>query len=56
MMERKETFEEMLQEADSILSNSLNYTTGDKIVVVAGTPPNVEAATNMIRVHRVGEI
>ena len=56
MMERKETFEEMLQEADNILSNSLNYTTGDKIVVVAGTPPNVEAATNMIRVHRVGEI
>jgi len=56
MMERKETFEEMLQEADSILSNTLNYTAGDKIVVVAGTPPNVEAATNMIRVHRVGEI
>lgn len=56
MMERKETFEEMLQEADSILSKSLNYNTGDKIVVVAGTPPNVEAATNMIRVHRVGEI
>ena len=56
MMERKETFEEMLQEADRILSKSLNYNTGDKIVVVAGTPPNVEAATNMIRVHRVGEI
>jgi hypothetical protein len=25
-------------------------------VVVAGTPPNVEAATNLIRVLKIGEL
>jgi hypothetical protein len=25
-------------------------------VVVAGTPPNVEAATNLIRVHEIGDL
>ena len=27
----------------------------DKVVIVAGTPPNKEAATNLIRVMKIGE-
>ena len=27
----------------------------NKVVIVAGTPPNKEAATNLIRVMKIGE-
>ena len=27
----------------------------DKVVIVAGTPPNQEAATNLLRVMKIGE-
>ena len=30
--------------------------TGDQVIVVAGTPPNMEAATNLIRVHNLGDV
>jgi pyruvate kinase len=45
----------MLNDANDFLKNEKKYNKGDKVVVVAGTPPNVEAATNLIRVHRIGE-
>ena len=51
----RNTFEEMLSDANDFLKNEKKYNKGDKVVVVAGTPPNVEAATNLIRVHRIGE-
>jgi pyruvate kinase len=54
-IDRKNTFEEMLSDANDFLINEKKYSKGDKVVVVAGTPPNVEAATNLIRVHRIGE-
>ena len=54
-IERRNTFEEMLSDANDFLKNEKKYNKGDKVVVVAGTPPNVEAATNLIRVHRIGE-
>ena len=41
----------MLKTANDFLINEKKYNKGDKVVVVAGTPPNVEAATNLIRVH-----
>ncbi len=55
-IDRKETINEMLQLANDFLKKEKNYNEGDKVVVVAGTPPNVEAATNLIRVHKIGEI
>ena len=30
-------------------------TTGDTVVIVAGSPPNTTGSTNLIRVHRIGD-
>ena len=55
-MEKKETFSEMLKSANDFLVKEKKYNKGDKVIVVAGTPPNVEAATNLIRVHNLGDV
>ena len=55
-IEKKETFSEMLKSANDFLIKEKKYNKGDKVIVVAGTPPNVEAATNLIRVHNLGDV
>ena len=55
-IEKKETFSEMLKSANDFLVKEKKYNIGDKVIVVAGTPPNVEAATNLIRVHNLGDV
>ena len=55
-IEKKETFSEMLKSANDFLVKEKKYNEGDKVIVVAGTPPNVEAATNLIRVHNLGDV
>ena len=55
-IEKKETFSEMLKSANDFLVKEKKYNKGDKVVVVAGTPPNIEAATNLIRVHEIGDL
>jgi len=55
-IERKETFSEMLKSANDFLMEEKKYNKGDRVIVVAGTPPNVEAATNLIRVHNLGDL
>ena len=55
-IEKKETFSEMLKSANDFLVTEKKYNKGDKLIVVAGTPPNVEAATNLIRVHNLGDV
>ena len=55
-IEKKETFSEMLKSANDFLLEEKNYNKGDKVFVVAGTPPNMEAATNLIRVHNLGDV
>ena len=55
-IEKKETFSEMLKSANDFLVKEKKYNKGDKVIVVAGTPPNVEAATNLIRVHNLGDV
>ena len=32
-----------------------DYTKGDRIVVVAGSPPGTTGSTNSLRVHRLGD-
>ena len=54
-IERFGTTEEMFQIADSWLQTNKNFKKNDKVVIVAGTPPNQEAATNLIRVMKIGE-
>ena len=55
-IEKKETFSEMLKSANDFLVKEKKYNKGDRVIVVAGTPPNVEAATNLIRVHNLGDV
>ena len=55
-IEKKETFSEMLKSANDFLVKEKKYNKGDKVIVVAGTPPNMEAATNLIRVHNLGDV
>ena len=46
----------MFRTADEWLLGSNKVKAGDRVVIVAGTPPNKEASTNLIRVHTVGVI
>ena len=54
-IERFDTTEEMFEIADSWLQTNKNFKKNDKVVIVAGTPPNQEAATNLLRVMKIGE-
>jgi pyruvate kinase len=54
-IDRFDTTEEMFQIADTWLQTNKNFKKNDKVVIVAGTPPNEEAATNLIRVMKIGE-
>ena len=54
-IDRFDTTEAMFQIADSWLQTNKNFKKNDKVVIVAGTPPNEEAATNLIRVMKIGE-
>jgi pyruvate kinase len=55
-IDKKEHFSEMLKSANDFLLEEKNFNKGDKVIVVAGTPPNMEAATNLIRVHNLGDV
>ena len=52
---RLETTDEMFSIANKWLKDEMNFKKNDKVVIVAGTPPNKEAATNLIRVMKIGE-
>ena len=54
-IDRLETTPEMIEIADTWLQNNKKFKKNDKVVIVAGTPPNKEAATNLIRVMKIGE-
>ena len=54
-IDRLETTSEMFEIADTWLQNNKKFKKNDKVVIVAGTPPNKEAATNLIRVMKIGE-
>ena len=52
---RLETTDEMFGIANKWLKAEMNFKKNDTVVIVAGTPPNKEAATNLIRVMKIGE-
>ena len=52
---RLETTDEMFSIANQWLKDEKKFKKNDKVVIVAGTPPNKEAATNLIRVMKIGE-
>ena len=46
--------DEMIREVDKSLTESGRIAEGDRVVIVAGSPPGVAGQTNMIRVRRIG--
>lgn len=49
------TTDEMLRQVDAALLQLGRNSLGDRVVVVAGTPPGQPGTTNTVRVHRLGE-
>ena len=47
--------DDMVHEVDSALVNLARCAIGDKIVIVAGSPPGSPGKTNALRVHRIGD-
>ncbi len=47
--------DDMVHEVDSALVNLGRCAIGDKIVIVAGSPPGSPGRTNALRVHRIGD-
>jgi pyruvate kinase len=47
--------DEMVHEVDSALIRLGRCSIGDKIVIVAGSPPGSPGKTNALRVHRIGD-
>ncbi|WP_106586727.1 pyruvate kinase [Murinocardiopsis flavida] len=47
--------DEMVRQVESDLLEMGRYQKGDKVVVVAGSPPGTAGSTNSLRVHRLGD-
>ena len=47
--------DDMVHEVDAALVNLGRCSIGDKIVIVAGSPPGSAGKTNALRVHRIGD-
>ena len=46
--------DDMIRQVDKALIESGRIETGDRVVIVAGSPPGVAGHTNMVRVRRIG--
>ncbi len=47
--------DDMVRQVESELLRLGDYTKGDKVVIVAGSPPGTTGSTNSLRVHRLGD-
>jgi pyruvate kinase len=47
--------DEMVKQVDSLLIQSGRAGVGEKVVIVAGSPPGIPGSTNALRVHQVGD-
>lgn len=54
--DRRTYTDEELAAAADILEREGVASKGDRVVMVAGVPPNVQAATNLVKVHVIGEL
>lgn len=55
MVPRVESTDEMFAQADELLLELSRAEIGDKVVMIAGSPPGVVGTTNTLRIHRMGE-
>jgi pyruvate kinase len=53
---RKEYTDEEMAAAAEILEAEGVATPGETVVMVGGVPPNIRAATNLVKVHQIGEL
>ena len=54
--ERRTYTDDEMSAASKILEEEGVAETGETVVMVAGVPPNIQASTNLVKVHRVGEL
>ena len=54
-VDRVESTDEMFEQVDLVLLGEERARIGDKVLIVAGSPPGVVGTTNTLRVHRMGE-
>jgi pyruvate kinase len=47
--------DEMFAQVDEVLLDHARVNIGDKVVIIAGSPPGVIGTTNTLRIHRIGE-
>ncbi|WP_067602990.1 pyruvate kinase [Nocardiopsis listeri] len=47
--------DDMVRQVESELLRLGDYHKGDKVVIVAGSPPGTTGSTNFLRVHRIGD-
>jgi pyruvate kinase len=50
------TTDEMVRQVDEALQQTGRAGVGDRVVIVAGTPPGKPGTTNTVRVHRIGDV
>jgi len=54
--ERLDSTDEMIQAAESRLVEMGLVQPGERVAMVAGVPPNQRSATNLLKLHKVGEV
>ena len=47
--------DEMFVQVDEVLIDRSRVQIGDKVLIIAGSPPGVVGTTNTLRIHRIGE-
>ena len=54
MFERVDSTDEMIRHAEEHLLKEGRVEVGDGVVLAAGTPPNISASTNLMKLHSIG--
>lgn len=54
--ERRSSTDDEMAQAASLLEQEGAAKEGELVVMVAGVPPNFQASTNLVKVHRIGEL
>ena len=52
---RVKSTDEMFVQVDEVLLEQARAELGDKVLIIAGSPPGVVGTTNTLRIHRMGE-
>lgn len=55
LVPRVSSTDEMFKQVDEVLLPRDNVEPGEKVLIVAGSPPGIVGTTNTLRIHRVGE-